>query len=76
MNLNEFKAFIEGIEHAFGGEAPTAAQWQFIKDKLYQVTDKAVPNKAVPNHPVIRGRSVNPNILVRDEVAQFERESG
>jgi len=40
MNLDEFKAFIEGIEHAFGGEAPNAAQWQLIKDKLHQVREK------------------------------------
>jgi len=37
MNLTEFKAFIEGLEHAFRGEAPNAEQWQLIKDKLYQV---------------------------------------
>ena len=37
MNLTEFKAFIEGLEHAFRGEAPNAEQWQLIKDMLYQV---------------------------------------
>jgi len=37
MNLTEFRAFIEGLEHAFRGEAPNAEQWQLIKDKLHQV---------------------------------------
>jgi len=46
MNLDQFKAFLEGFEHAFKHEAPSAEQWQIIKDKLHQVD--AHPSQATP----------------------------
>jgi len=47
MNLTEFKAFIEGLEHAFRGEAPNAEQWQLIKDKLHQVGEQEKTGKTL-----------------------------
>jgi len=91
MNLNEFKAFIEGIEHAFGGEAPNAAQWLLIKDKLHQLETDTTPKYPIKRDPVF---PTNPLDQIRNPVWQephityrgntstlsvkddFERESG
>ena len=43
MKLSEFKAFLEGLEHGFVGDAPSPEQWQLIKDKLHQVQAETIP---------------------------------
>lgn len=94
MTLENFKAFIEGFEHAFENGAPSAEQWEVIKDKLHQVSaapttpikrdilDDLVdrgPSKIgepwVPS-PRYWGKSVNPNILVRECSTMLTGESG
>ncbi|OYR26265.1 hypothetical protein [Brucella lupini] len=37
MTLNEFKAWLEGYSEAFTSGAPTAAQWEKIREKLGEV---------------------------------------
>jgi len=80
MNLNEFKAFIEGIEHAFGGEAPNAAQWQLIKDKLHQLETDTTPKYPINRDSVrvspldrVTYRGNSPSLGVQDD---FVPESG
>lgn len=43
MKLAEFKAFLEGFEHGFANGAPTAEQWQIVKDRLNQVREETNP---------------------------------
>ncbi|WP_266030394.1 hypothetical protein [Brucella intermedia] len=45
MTLNEFKAWLEGYSEAFTSGAPTAAQWEKIREKLGEVkiTAASVP---------------------------------
>lgn len=54
MTLNEFKAWLEGYSEAFTSGAPTAAQWEKIREKLAEVkvnaasvslTDRPYPMK-------------------------------
>lgn len=37
MTLSEFKAWLEGYSEAFTSGAPTAAQWEKIREKLGEV---------------------------------------
>ena len=37
MTLNEFKAWLEGYSEAFTSGAPTAVQWEKIREKLGEV---------------------------------------
>ncbi len=37
MTLSEFKAWLEGYSEAFTSGAPTAAQWEKIREKLAEV---------------------------------------
>ncbi|KAB2792588.1 hypothetical protein F9K96_05460 [Brucella anthropi] len=37
MTLNEFKAWLEGYSEAFTSGAPTAVQWEKIREKLDEV---------------------------------------
>jgi len=54
MTLSEFKAWLEGYSEAFTSGAPTAAQWEKIREKLGEVkataasvslTDRPYPMK-------------------------------
>lgn len=37
MTLNEFQAWLEGYSEAFTSGAPTAGQWEKIREKLAEV---------------------------------------
>ncbi len=70
MNLNEFKAWLEGFEESFAGGPPTGEQWAKIKDKIASL-QTAVPVLNSPNwrdlvnnpaqlHQPVYGRTVAP----------------
>ncbi|WP_043062359.1 hypothetical protein [Brucella anthropi] len=50
MTLNEFKAWLEGYSEAFTSGAPTAAQWEKIREKLGEVKVTA-PNVSISDRP-------------------------
>jgi hypothetical protein len=39
MTVSEFKAWLEGLETALGGNPPSAEQWAAIKAKISKVSD-------------------------------------
>lgn len=42
MQLNEFRCWLDGFEHAFKSRHPTVSQWKLIKSKLEELDAEAV----------------------------------
>lgn len=55
MTLNEFTAWLEGYSEAFTSGAPTAAQWEKIREKLGDVktasTNVTINDRPYPMKP-------------------------
>ena len=55
MTLNEFQAWLEGYSEAFTSGAPTAAQWEKIREKLGDVktasTNVTINDRPYPMKP-------------------------